>query len=87
MSEEEKKYKEVECPYCHNKINYLVERQDAVVDYDYYGNGEYSKNPIIDDDYDTGENVNDYCCPICLEVIATNEDDADEFLQTGKMKK
>lgn len=81
MSEEN----QIICPYCHEEVDHLVEKQSVVVDYDFYKDGEYSKESIIDDDYPVGEDVNDYCCPECDEVIATNEEDAKRFLQTGRV--
>jgi ssDNA-binding Zn-finger/Zn-ribbon topoisomerase 1 len=80
MSEEEKKYKEVECPFCGTKIDHLVLSQIEDNFYDFYGNGEYVESDICGDvDYESRE----WECPKCHETIATTEKEADEFLKTG----
>lgn len=85
MPEEKKKYEKVECPSCHDKIDYLINKQDAIVDYEFHSDGTYSKEPEVEDG--AGMDYNWWVCPDCGEQIANNEDDALEFLTTGVLPK
>lgn len=64
----------VRCPKCGKKIEYLRNFQSGENAYDY--NGEEYDTP---DFYPSGD-VNDYECPLCSEVLFTDEDKAREFL-------
>ena len=80
-----KNRKEVECPFCHSKINHLINVQDAMIEWEFYANGDYSSKPNISDD--VGESVNEWVCPECWEIISNNEKDAREFLNGKKIIK
>ena len=85
MDKVKKKYKKVECPSCHNNIEYLINRKDAVIDYKFYSNKKYNKEPKIGDM--PGMNYNWWICPICEDEIAGNEEDAIKFLRAGVLPK
>lgn len=78
--------KEVECPFRHSKIDHLINVQDAMIEWKFYANGDYSSKPEITSD-DAGENVNEWICPECWEIISNNEKDAREFLNGKKIIK
>jgi ssDNA-binding Zn-finger/Zn-ribbon topoisomerase 1 len=85
MLGEKKKYEEVECPRCHSKIAYLINKQDAIVDYEFYPDGNYSKEPEIEDE--AGMDYNWWVCPECGEQITNKEKEALKFLRTWVLPK
>ena len=85
MVEEKKKYEDVECPSCHSKIDYLINKQDAIVDYEFHSDGSYNHEPEVEDG--AGMDYNWWVCPDCGEQIADNEEDALKFLRTGVLPK
>lgn len=86
MPEEKKKYKKLECPFCHAKIDHLIEqgKESVYVTYLFYGNGE-SEDQETDFNYYGDIFPREYTCPECGKVISTDREKAQKFLQTGKL--
>ncbi|MEM3844754.1 MAG: hypothetical protein QXU98_03525 [Candidatus Parvarchaeota archaeon] len=82
---EKNKDKKVVCPYCKKEINTLLNHQDVVATYTMYKDGSYDKG-IIDNNYDSGEDLNIWSCPECNAEITDNEEDAIAFLNGKKIK-
>ena len=78
-AKEKNNHKEVECPYCHNKIDHLVLTQTERHFYDFYHTGDY----IESDMHDTQEDSREWECPKCHEIIALNQKEAKDFLKKG----
>ena len=75
---------EIRCPYCHEEIDRLSYICTATHYYDAYisnGSIEYEEQDI---NYWDGYE-HDFRCPLCDELIADNEADAEEFLKTGNI--
>jgi DNA-directed RNA polymerase subunit RPC12/RpoP len=72
------------CPYCKSKQDYLSLIKSGYYDYDFFINS--------DGDFDTerrefssDDNITEYKCPSCRQVITTSEDDATKILK-GEMQ-
>jgi hypothetical protein len=75
-----KKYVELKCPFCNEKISMLKNIQSGNVIYEFDGY-DYFYNGFEDNGV-----VNQFCCPNCDEEFTTDEREAKKFLQTGKLK-
>ena len=68
-----------DCTGCGAKnVDNLVNIVSGTMAYNYMGDDNYE---VQDNPFEEDGKKNDYCCPKCLCVIATNERDADAFLK------
>jgi hypothetical protein len=65
------------CPTCKKEIDYLVNVQSGYMRYDMDKKGNYDyKN----EEFSPDDSTNDWECPECEDILATNEEDALKFL-------
>ena len=73
----------MKCPKCNKEINSLKNIQSGSLDYDLSVNEDETLH-YESGDFLTDDNVNDFCCPECLEVLFSNEEEAVKFLKKSK---
>lgn len=66
----------VDCPECSEEITYLKFAYKVWETGDYEGNGSYDR----DDETEETEDRTNYKCPECYEILFTDEELADRFL-------
>lgn len=72
--------KKIVCPSCGAELKTLINVQSGLKSWEMNKNGKYKEI-----DFDVDDAVNRWECPECNDEIANSEDDAIEFLQTGKV--
>jgi len=65
------------CPYCHNEINNLVLTELDIITYDVSPDIETGLEYEETDREADWNNEYNYRCPVCNEVLATSEDEAE----------
>lgn len=67
------------CKKCKEEINYLINVCSGYMVYSF--DGDYG-----DSDFEIDGNVNNFECPNCNEVLFTNEEEANDFLNSKEEK-
>jgi len=65
----------VKCPLCKAEIETLLNIQSGYKTFEMNKKGDYT-----DSGFDVDDNVNEWACPECNEVLATSEEEAIAFL-------
>jgi hypothetical protein len=69
------------CPKCGKEIECLINVQSGYNYYRFELDDEGVASYESEDDFQTTDVVNDYCCDECNQVLFTDEEEAIEFLK------
>jgi len=64
------------CPLCKKDISYLLNQQSGMMTWEMRKGEEYDNNVFKEDN-----EINEWLCPECEGVVATNGEEADKILQ------